>query len=103
MIKLTKKCLYKLLTLMICLSTIGFIYFKINSETMYSSSPKSEYVVSEIDGFICIYSCDDLSNPAVILDVKIDYLPENDRITLKEGIAVTNNSKLRQLIEDFTG
>ena len=61
------------------------------------------YLLTEKDGFINIYTVDE--NGMVTFqektDLSVDYLPETDRITLKNGLMVYGTDELNKLLEDF--
>lgn len=61
------------------------------------------YLLTERDGFINIYTVDE--NGIVTFKEKtnlsVDYLPETDRITLKNGLMVYGTDELNKLLEDF--
>ena len=61
------------------------------------------YLLTESDGFIVISTIDEhgIVNFKEKTDLSVDYLPETDRITLKNGLMVYGTDELNKLLEDF--
>lgn len=61
------------------------------------------YLLSEEDGYISIYTLDEEGNKTLREKGKIsvEYLPETDRISLQNGIAIYGTEELNKLLEDF--
>lgn len=61
------------------------------------------YLLTEEDGYISIYTVDEEENKALKEQTKIsvEYLPETDRISLKNGLMIYGTENLNKLLEDF--
>lgn len=61
------------------------------------------YMLKELEGYIAIYSLDEEENETFKEKTAIvtTYLPEEDIITLKEGIKVYGRDKLNKALEDY--
>lgn len=61
------------------------------------------YLVKDKDGIVAIYEIleDGTEKEVEITDVSTEYLPETDKINMKNGIKVNGRQELNQLIEDF--
>lgn len=61
------------------------------------------YMVKDKDGMVTIYQIleDGSQNELEITGVSTEYLPETDKINMKNGIQVNGRQELNQLIEDF--
>lgn len=61
------------------------------------------YMLKELEGYIAIYSLDEEENETLKEKTAIvtTYLPEEDIITLKEGIKVYGRDKLNKALEDY--
>lgn len=60
------------------------------------------YYLKEVDGKIGAFRTGE-STPFYTLTVPPEILPETDRAELKEGIYIEDETRLRQIIEDFEG
>lgn len=61
------------------------------------------YILIAEDDYLCVYKTSDLENPIRVINFDVDFLPEKDRIELREGILILDSEELRKRIEDFTG
>ena len=59
-----------------------------------------EYLVREYDGRIGVYVPGD-TQPIRVIQVYVAYLPESDRVDLREGIYVTGALALEKILDDF--
>lgn len=61
------------------------------------------YYITEEDGYISIYTEDEAGNRTLKEEGKIscEYLPETDRINLKNGIMIYGTEELNKTLEDF--
>lgn len=61
------------------------------------------YLLTEENGKIKIYTVDEEGNRGFkkVTDIEIEYLPETDRITLKNGIMVYGRENLNKILEDY--
>lgn len=60
-----------------------------------------KYILGEYKGRLAVYS-GGKSEPDLVFDVYIHYLPELDREQLQKGIPVTDYEELVRLIEDYS-
>lgn len=60
------------------------------------------YILKEQDGVIAVYKEKEEGNELYDLtDISVDYLTDDDKQNLKNGIEVTGLDSLNQLLEDF--
>lgn len=64
---------------------------------------KEHYVLRSVDGYINVYSIDDDEKEEIYIstDIPIEYLPDTDKICLKEGIHVYSREELNEILQDF--
>lgn len=64
---------------------------------------KEHYVLRSVNGLVVVYSMDDDEKEELYLvtDISIDYLPETDKISLKDGIHVYSITELNEILQDF--
>lgn len=67
-----------------------------------ASAPEAEYawLLKEHEGRIAVFAWDK-DTPEMVLDVSVRFLPDYDRILLKEGIPVKDSETLFSMIEDY--
>ncbi len=59
------------------------------------------YIVKEHEGRVAVFTAGE-SEPEVVLDVFVQYLPDLDREQMAEGIPVKDYNELVALLEDYT-
>ncbi len=59
------------------------------------------YVIKEYEGRVAVFPAGK-SEPEVVLDVFVQYLPDLDREQMAEGIPVKDYNELVALLEDYT-
>ena len=61
------------------------------------------YLMIEEDGIVSIYTLDEAENRTLIetTEIAVEYLPETDKIILKNGIYIYGNEELNKIREDF--
>ncbi len=65
-------------------------------------TPRNDYyTVAEYQGKIAVFKNTD-TIPFDVYDTYIEYLPEHDRLLLKEGIRADSPGELQKIIEDYT-
>jgi len=64
-------------------------------------APMWLYVIKEHDGRVAVFGRD-LSEPVTVLEQRVRYLPEYDRIELAAGIEIFSEFELAARIEDYT-
>ena len=64
---------------------------------------KEHYVLREVGEYVKVYSIDDDEKEELYLstDISTNYLPETDKLSLKEGIHVYSKDKLNEILQDF--
>lgn len=69
----------------------------------YSSSCDEHYLLKEDDGFLTVYKEKDNGDLEEYeeTEIYIDFLTEEDKIKLKQGIQAVGKEKLNSLLEDF--
>jgi hypothetical protein len=61
---------------------------------------ESLYIVREHEGHIAVFQAD-ATEPQIILETQVKFLPDYDRRQLREGIPVSSYEELTALIEDY--
>lgn len=64
---------------------------------------KEHYVLKEVGKYVKVYSIDDNEKEEIYLstDISTEYLPETDKISLKNGIHVYSKKELNEILQDF--
>jgi hypothetical protein len=72
------------------------------SEVAEESAPAPDYayMIKEYEGYIAVFIPGDES-PQMTFDVLVKFLPDYDRIQLREGIPVKDYETLTVMIEDY--
>ena len=58
------------------------------------------YILREYNGYIAVFT-PGASEPHMVLDRQVRFLPDIDRMHLQQGITVTGRDELTALIEDY--
>jgi hypothetical protein len=66
-----------------------------------ASRPEYLYLIREYDGRVAVFPAGE-SEPELILDVQVKYLPDLDRRQMLEGIPVKDLDELALRLEDYT-
>lgn len=66
-----------------------------------SSQPDYAYIMREYEGRIAIFSADNDTEPEMVLDTMVKFLPDTDQGQMREGIKVRDYKELVSLIEDY--
>lgn len=78
---------------------------EVNQPLQVNSNYEKEdttYILKEQGGVIAVYKENEAGNELYDLtDISVDYLTEDDKQNLKNGIEVTGIDSLNQLLEDF--
>ena len=67
----------------------------------YSDDKTKQYCLREQDGYIAVFSSDDILEPVTVTDIEVCTLNDNDRAMLKSGITAENKAELISLLEDL--
>ena len=61
------------------------------------------YLLQEEEGGLTIYSIDENNQQKIFqrTGIVVDYLPETDKVNLKNGIRVNGKENLNKILEDF--
>ncbi len=59
------------------------------------------YILRNLDGFVCVYTADDMETPKIRTEIDVSRLRVYDAELLDDGIAVTGNDALLRILEDF--
>lgn len=68
----------------------------------YSDTREKLYYLKECEGYIAVYSDEDLSEPMTVTDIEVSTLNDNDRLMLQNGITAENKTELISLLEDLS-
>ena len=66
----------------------------------------ARYLLRDEGGMVAVYSLGPDGSPtgqAEQTDIYVNLLPENDALRIKQGVTVTGDAALRQLLEDLGG
>ena len=95
-------------TFVIILCTISVIYNlnKIKSNQVNTKETidtcNYKYIIKDYKGRIAVYQYGK-NLPIEIFDIYTDSLPETDSMKIYNGINITNEKELQNVIEDYTG
>ena len=70
-----------------------------NGETIAES--ETEYTIADYKGRIAVFE-KGMATPIDVYDIFTSSMPEPDRIMLKKGIEIKNESELEEYLADFT-
>lgn len=75
---------------------------KVNENKDNDKSDES-FLIKELDGKIIIYKIEKSGEEVLYekTEISTEYLPNKDRVALKEGIRIQGKEKLNEYIEDF--
>ena len=67
-----------------------------------ASEPEQEpmYMLREWNGYIAVFAHGE-PEPQLVLEQQVRFLPDIDRMNLREGITVSDRAELAALIEDY--
>ncbi|MBE6707752.1 MAG: hypothetical protein E7578_00745 [Ruminococcaceae bacterium] len=74
---------------------------KVQTGNSVPVSVNEQYILKEYDGRIGVFLYGD-TQPVRIVEVYVMFLPEQDRIKLRDGIIVNGKMNLETLISDFS-
>ncbi len=91
----------------LCICVIAGLFMVLNRdiedniiENPYT--PRNDYyTVTEYQGKIAVFKNTD-TIPLEVYDTYIEYLPEHDRLLLKDGIRADSPGELQKILEDYT-
>ena len=91
----------------LCICVIAGLFMVLNRdiENNIIENPYTQrndyYTVTEYQGKIAVFKNTD-TIPLEVYDTYIEYLPEHDRLLLKDGIRANSLAELQKIIEDYT-
>lgn len=65
-----------------------------------------QYLLCDEGGMVAVYACGPDGSPALRVEqteIYVNLLPEDDALRIKQGLPVTGEAALRQLLEDLGG
>lgn len=71
------------------------------SEQAAEPAPEYEYIIREHQGRVAVFSTADDSEPQLVLETLVKFLPDYDRQQLSEGVPVRDSRELFSRIEDY--
>ncbi len=66
-----------------------------------SHSAPAAYRVGEYGGLLAVFDSAEGAMPREVTDIRVEHLPSEDRVRLREGIPVRDDRELAMLLEDF--
>ncbi len=91
----------------LCICVIAGLFMVLNRDIENNIienpyTPRNDYyTVTEYQGKIAVFKNTD-TIPLEVYDTYIEYLPEHDRLLLKDGIRANSLGELQKIIEDYT-
>ncbi len=91
----------------LCICVIAGLFMVLNRDIENNIienpyTPRNDYyTVTEYQGKIAVFKNTD-TIPLEVYDAYIEYLPEHDRLLLKDGIRANSLGELQKIIEDYT-
>ena len=76
------------------------------AQALPDTSAPQRYLLCDEGGMVAVYLCDAAGCPVQRLEttrIYVNLLPENDVLRIKQGLAVTGDAALQQLLEDLGG
>ena len=76
------------------------------AQALPDTSAPQHYLLCDEGGMVVVYLCDAAGCPVQLLEttrIYVNLLPENDVLRINQGLAVTGDAALQQLLEDLGG
>lgn len=71
------------------------------SESHAESGTEYTYILKEHNGHVAVFLYENPSEPEIVLDTLVKFLPDYDRTQMMDGIPVKDYKELLILIEDY--
>ena len=76
------------------------------AQTLPDTGQPTQYLLRDKGGMVAVYTCGPDGSPTRLArqtDIYVNLLPENDALRVKQGMAVTGDAALQEVLEDLGG
>ena len=76
------------------------------AQTLPDTGQPTQYLLRDEGGMVAVYTCGPDGSPTRLArqtDIYVNLLPENDALRVKQGMAVTGDAALQEVLEDLGG
>ena len=76
------------------------------AQTLPDTGQPTQYLLRDEGGMVAVYTCGPAGSPTRLArqtDIYVNLLPENDALRVKQGMVVTGDAALQEVLEDLGG
>ena len=76
------------------------------AQTLPDTGQPTQYLLRDEGGMVAVYTCGPDGSPTRLArqtDIYVNLLPENDALRVKQGMVVTGDAALQEVLEDLGG
>ena len=76
------------------------------AQTLPDTGQPTQYLLRDEGGMVVVYTCGPDGSPTRLArqtDIYVNLLPENDALCVKQGMTVTGDAALQEVLEDLGG
>ena len=76
------------------------------AQTLPDTGQPTQYLLRDEGGMVTVYTCGPDGSPTRLArqtDIYVNLLPENDALRVKQGMTVTGDAALQEVLEDLGG
>ena len=76
------------------------------AQTLPDTGQPTQYLLRDEGGMVAVYTCGPDGSPTRLArqtDIYVNLLPENDALRVKQGMIVTGDTALQEVLEDLGG
>ena len=76
------------------------------AQTLPDTGQPTQYLLRDEGGMVAVYTCGPDGSPTRLArqtDIYVNLLPENDVLRVKQGMTVTGDAALQEVLEDLGG
>ena len=76
------------------------------AQTLPDTGQPTQYLLRDEGGMVAVYTCGPDGSPTRLArqtDIYVNLLPENDALRVKQGMTVTGDTALQEVLEDLGG
>ena len=76
------------------------------AQTLPDTGQPTQYLLRDEGGMVAVYTCGPDGSPTRLArqtDIYVNLLPENDALRVKQGMTVTGDAALQEVLEDLGG
>lgn len=84
----------------------GTLRASLAARTLPDTGQPTQYLLRDEGGMVAVYTCGPDGSPTRLArqtDIYVNLLPENDALRVKQGMTVTGDAALQEVLEDLGG